>query len=151
MDTIGQRIKKLREIRGYTQKQLAQKAQVHEMTIQFYEYGTRKPKVEQLEKLAVALDIDIAFLQPSKTDSPRAILALVFDLIDEYGDVIFKQNGGTVTFGIDHMKNKSVNLPLGAAMRAHEKLTLEDFKRWLIDYPPIIDNYIDKDKKDRIL
>lgn len=140
MDNFGQRIKKLREMRGYTQKALAQKAGIHEMTIQFYEYGTRNPKPEQLQKLAEALEVDIAFLRPACIDTPMALYALLFDLVEEYGDIVFENKGGTVLFGIDHFTHSRDNFKLVDAMNAHKKMTPDEFRQWLIDYPPKVHN-----------
>ncbi len=140
MDNFGQRIKKLREMRGYTQKALAQKAGIHEMTIQFYEYGTRNPKPEQLQKLAEALEVDIAFLRPACIDTPMALYALLFDLVEEYGDIVFENKGGTVLFGIDHFTHSRDNLKLSDAMNAHKKMTSEEFRQWLINYPSKVHN-----------
>lgn len=134
MDSFAQRIKKLREMRGYTQKQLAEKAGIHEMSIQFYEYGTRRPKPEQLPKLAEALDVDIAYLQPTVTDTPLALLALLFDLMDEFGDIKIEQHNEGVLFGLgsEHIQE---NRLLTSAFYAHETLSPENFKKWLLDYP----------------
>lgn len=140
MDTLGQRIKKIRNMRGLTQKALASKAGMSEITIQSYELEIRRPKPEQLNKIAMALDVDIAFLMPCKTDSRMAFMALMFDLIDEYGDIVIENKGGTVLFGIDHLNNMRENLQLAEAKSAHDKLSVEEFKEWLINYPPKIHN-----------
>ena len=137
MDSVGQRIRKLRELRGYSQKSLAQKAGIHEISLQFYELERRHPKVEQLEKIAMALEIDIAFLQPAKTDSPLALYALLFDLVDQFGDVVMQQKGGTVLFGIDHTKHAMQNIDLSLALDAHTQLSPTEFQKWLIDNPPL--------------
>lgn len=134
MDSFAQRVKKLREMRGYTQKGLAEKAGMHEMTIQFYEYGTRRPKPEQLPKLAEALGVDVAFLQPAVTDTPMALCALLYDLIEEYGDVKMEEHNGSILFGLNSNYVKE-NTLLTDVFHAHETLSPEDFKKWLLDYP----------------
>lgn len=55
---IGNRIKQFRKEKGLTQKELANKLNVAEITIRKYESGDREPKLEQLEKIASALDIE---------------------------------------------------------------------------------------------
>lgn len=133
MDSFAQRVKKLREMRGYTQKGLAEKAGMHEMTIQFYEYGTRRPKPEQLPKLAEALGVDVAFLQPAVTDTPMALCALLYDLIEEYGDIKIEEHNGSYLFGLN-AKHVKENTLLTDLFRAHETLSPEEFKKWLLDY-----------------
>lgn len=140
MDTLGQRIKKIRNMRGLTQKALALKAGISEITIQSYELEIRRPKPEQLNKIAMALDVDIAFLMPCKIDSRMAFMALMFDLIDEYGNIVIENKGGTILFGIDHLNNMRENLQLAEAKSAYDKLSVEEFKEWLINYPPKIHN-----------
>lgn len=130
MDTVGRRIKKIRKIRGWTQRELAEMVGIHEMTMQSYELGYRQPREEQLKKLANALEVDISFFSPTKTDTPNAILALIFDLVNDYGDVEFAEQGDVVMFGV-----KEETDVLREAMEARARLTAEDFKKWLIDYP----------------
>lgn len=81
MDSFAQRVKKLREMRGYTQIGLTEKSGMHEMTIQFHEYGTRRPKPGLLPKLAEALEVDEAFLQPAVTDMTLVLCPLLHDMI----------------------------------------------------------------------
>lgn len=50
------RIKEMRTKRGMTQVQLANALGVNEVTIVRYETGGRKPKLEQLKKIASVLD-----------------------------------------------------------------------------------------------
>lgn len=133
MDSFAQRVKKLREMRGYTQKGLAEKAGMHEMTIQFYEYGTRRPKPEQLPKLAEALGVDVAFLQPAVTDTPMALCALVYDLIEEYGDIKIEEHDGSYLFGLNATQIKE-NALLSDVFHAHNTLSLDEFRKWLIEY-----------------
>lgn len=106
-------------MRGYTQKQLAEKAGIHEMSIQFYEYGTRRPKPEQLPKLAEALDVDVAYLQPTVMDSPLSLLALLFDFMDEFGDVKIEQHNGDILFGVgsEHDPENQLRHPRSMPMK----------------------------------
>lgn len=59
---IGQRIKAARKDIGLTQDQLAQKSGVATITIRQYETGKRQPRLEQLQKIADALDVSISYL-----------------------------------------------------------------------------------------
>lgn len=57
---IGERIKEIRKVRKMTQKQLAEAAEVAVGTIQQYELGKRQPRLEQLRKIALALDATVS-------------------------------------------------------------------------------------------
>ena len=140
MDTIGSRIKKVRELRGYTQKQVANSAKINVVLFQQYEYGLKKPKDEQLRKISQALDVDPAFLQPSKLDSPMAIYSLMYDLIEKCGDISLETKGDTAYIGIKVSDSQLDHDKISRAKPAHEELSLEDFKKWLIDQPKILHN-----------
>lgn len=55
---IGEQIKTLRKKMGYTQKQLAEKCGMAEITIRQYELNKREPRQETIEKIATALRVD---------------------------------------------------------------------------------------------
>jgi transcriptional regulator with XRE-family HTH domain len=59
---LGERLRYLREQRGFTQKQLALNAKVSQATIAHIEISSKDPSVETLRKLAEALDIHVATL-----------------------------------------------------------------------------------------
>lgn len=60
--TTGEKIKNARKKAGLTQKALAQKTGLATGTIQQYEYGDYKPKIEQLRRIAAALGVYISDL-----------------------------------------------------------------------------------------
>ncbi len=60
--TIGERIKAARKAANMTQKKLAELAGTATGTIQQYELGKRQPRIEQLQKIATALDCDYLWL-----------------------------------------------------------------------------------------
>ena len=55
--TIGEKIKEFRKKAGFTQKQLASKCGVAEITIRQYESGKRQPRIEQLQIISKALNM----------------------------------------------------------------------------------------------
>lgn len=55
-ESLGARIKKARTDAGMTQKELAQQVGVPYQTLQFWENGKRKPKIENIRKIADALN-----------------------------------------------------------------------------------------------
>ncbi len=60
--SIGENIKQARRKKGYTQKQLAEKCNMYESQIRKYELGSANPKIETLQKIANALDINVLVL-----------------------------------------------------------------------------------------
>lgn len=61
--TIGERIKEARKSKGLTQEDLAKLLGVTFAMIGQYERGERNPKMETLQKIALALDVTVASLQ----------------------------------------------------------------------------------------
>lgn len=53
--TIGERIKRARNSKGLTQKQLGEVSETSEITIRQYELGKRQPRIEPLTRIASAL------------------------------------------------------------------------------------------------
>ena len=73
---LGQRLRKLRQERGWTQEQLAERAGKHWTYIGGIERGTRNPTVTVLEAVTTALGITLADLfawdeEEDRADAPR--------------------------------------------------------------------------------
>ena len=68
MLTTGQRIKKLRKERGYSQEQLAEIIDCHTTAIAKWESDSRIPRGDNLVALAVALDVPVVELLTGKGD-----------------------------------------------------------------------------------
>ncbi|MDR0476039.1 MAG: helix-turn-helix transcriptional regulator [Treponema sp.] len=89
---IGERIKEARKTQALTQKQLAQKMGVAEVTIRQYESGKRALSLEQLEKIALALDAAITFFIDGSGVSPVNEFELICDTLNEAGYSIDQSN-----------------------------------------------------------
>lgn len=59
-----QEVKRIRNERGWSQRQLATEAGVDQVTVNHIETGKRSPNVETLEKLARALDVEVGDFFP---------------------------------------------------------------------------------------
>lgn len=79
---IGSRIKHARKARGFTQKSLAQEIGAATGTIQQYELGKRQPRLEQLQAIADALDMDLMELLGYETTEKS--LEAVEEIISKY-------------------------------------------------------------------
>lgn len=62
--TIGERIRQARKTKGLTQKQLGELSNTSEGTVRQYERGVRQPRLEQLQRIAAALDVSVNFFLP---------------------------------------------------------------------------------------
>lgn len=60
--TIGERIRRARDAMGLTQKQLGAISGTSEITIRQYELGKRQPRLEQLQRIAFALETTVSDL-----------------------------------------------------------------------------------------
>lgn len=60
--SLGTNIQNERKKAGYTQKQLAEKCGMAEITIRQYELDKRQPRIEQVTKIASALNIEPFYL-----------------------------------------------------------------------------------------
>lgn len=80
-ETIGERIKAFRLVRGMTQKELGTRMGVDQSTVRKYESGKLNPKIETVKKIADALGVDMNAL---------------------YGDLVWDAvNNGLVSAGIE--------------------------------------------------
>lgn len=68
--TIGDRIKAARNTIKLTQKELASKSGIAEITIRQYESNKRQPRLEYLDKIAEALGVDVWNLYDGYTLKP---------------------------------------------------------------------------------
>lgn len=60
--TIGEKIRKLRNHTGLTQRTLGELSGTSETTIKQYELGKRQPRIEQLKKIATVFDFPLYLL-----------------------------------------------------------------------------------------
>ena len=60
--TLGENIRRIRKERGLTMRQLGEKVGVSESYMRAYEVGERHPKQDKIEKIAIALHVEIKAL-----------------------------------------------------------------------------------------
>ena len=85
---VGDRIKRVRNFRGMTMKELGMAVGFDEKSadvrIAQYENNSRKPKEELMRKIAVALDVSVAYLEDPTMNDAEGILHALFELDDQY-------------------------------------------------------------------
>ena len=84
MPSIGENIKKFRKEKGLTQKQLAEKCGMAEITIRQYETGKREPRLDQQKIISKALDIPLIYIISGTSDviSNALFIASIQDVLD---------------------------------------------------------------------
>jgi transcriptional regulator with XRE-family HTH domain len=61
-ETIGQRIRRARQSKGWTQAELGFRARLRETTICRYELGHQTPNIKNLSRIADALGVSVDYL-----------------------------------------------------------------------------------------
>jgi transcriptional regulator with XRE-family HTH domain len=79
--TEGEKIQKLRKEKGLTQAELAKKSGLSEISIRKYENNDRKPKLETIRKIAIALDVYMNELIENWSNFSQA--EIIRDMADE--------------------------------------------------------------------
>ncbi|NJD06121.1 MAG: helix-turn-helix transcriptional regulator [Methylococcaceae bacterium] len=70
--TLGDRIKRLRQERNWSQAQLAQRLDVHQKQVSGYERNVHVPSVEVLIRLAELLDVSLDYLAFEDREDTRS-------------------------------------------------------------------------------
>lgn len=85
---VGDRIKRVRNFRGMTMKELGMAVGFDEKSadvrVAQYENNSRKPKEELMQKIAAALDVSVAYLEDPTMNDAEGILHALFELDDQY-------------------------------------------------------------------
>lgn len=88
MSIIGDKIRRIRKLRGITQKELGIAVGFDEKSadvrIAQYEIGTRTPKQDLVEKFAEVLDVNPLFISNPEILGAEDILLLLFELDEHY-------------------------------------------------------------------
>ena len=152
--TVGENIRRIRQERGLTLKQLGEMVGVSEAYIRAYESGRRNPKLKSLETLAQALAVNVEVLTNSDFDGIKAMHRL-FQVFRQYDGHLFEyqdQDGNdmvAVSFGTlslmhswcdryeEYMKEvEKCNLIKDVKKRGEALLKAEaDFNLWMDIYP----------------
>ena len=91
--TSGQKIKKLRQSRNLSQKELGIMSGLSEPAIRNYELGNRTPSAQQLEKIASALNVSVYAISDPEIDDYVGVLHTLFELEETYGLIATKVDG----------------------------------------------------------
>lgn len=100
--TVGENIRRIRQERNLTQKQLGELVGASEAYIRAYESGRRNPKPKSLETIAKALAVNPEVLTNSEFDGVKAMHKL-FQVFRQYNGHLFecKDDEGNDAVGIN--------------------------------------------------
>ena len=103
---IGRALSLLREKKGWKQEYLGSLVSESVFTISRWENGSRKPKIEDLEKLATAFGIEISefFIEDLETSSSKPIGIL--NRLSKSGKLTEADNITVLQFALEIVKSK---------------------------------------------
>ena len=129
----GKKLKQIRLFRKLTQKELAIMSGLTDAAIRNYELGNRSPNIEQLRKIADALECDISALIDHDPNSIFEIMHIIFDYEKEMRfrplapTALLSHNPHFADFLVewDEMRKKHYN----------GEITDEEFEDWKLSFP----------------
>lgn len=74
---IAEKMRYFRRLRGLSQEQLAERVEINVNTIRKYETGHRKPKLEQLKKIAGGLEISVIEFLDIEIENEADLIAVM--------------------------------------------------------------------------
>lgn len=92
-ERTGRRIRTIRMARGLSQGELGAKVGLTADRIQKYENGARKPKLDLLRQIALALDVSVYALMDPTTSSYVNSMYTLFEMERDYGLELNKIDG----------------------------------------------------------
>lgn len=123
--TIGERIKFYRKQNKITQKQLGEMCDLAEITIRQYEADKYIPKIGNLQKISLALQIPLTLLMDLREDSSWTRLATDFPdspVITKGNDLYLKVMGSEESAYIDQITYLLHQLNIKGLQNANEYL-----------------------------
>ena len=147
---IGEKIKRLRKLRGITQKELGIAVGFDEKSadvrIAQYETGTRTPKQELVEKIADVLDVNPLYINNPEILGAEDIMLLLFELDEHYPISIedcTDEDGNTrkgVCFGSILMTDLLSEWQRRKKDLADGKISKAEYTEWKINHPKTTDD-----------
>ena len=108
MSEFKNRIKFLREQYGFSQKELADRLNIHKQTISQYERGCREPSLDNLLALCDIFNVSSDFLLGKSDVTPRFLTDYELELIDAFRNADDdRRKLAQVALGIYHNKKDS--------------------------------------------
>jgi transcriptional regulator with XRE-family HTH domain len=142
---IGDRIKRVRNLRNLTQKELGLAVGFEENTadvrIAQYETGTRTPKEDMLKKIAGVLDVNFRSLYDPSLYAAEDLMYTMFEL-DEHYDLSIHDFDGKKCIAFNHFlfdefvaewQERKKDLAEGTISKV-------EYMEWKLNWPQTVDN-----------
>lgn len=118
---VGEKMKRYRKLRNMSQEELSEASGINVSTIKKYECGFRNPKVDQLVKIANALDISINAFVSFEITTVSDVISLLMSM-DEQTEMCWKgekdAEGNYIPDSISiSFENSMINNSLAAYMK----------------------------------
>jgi len=152
---VGDRIKRVRNFRGMTQKELGLALGFAENTadvrIAQYESGTRRPKEDTLWKISEVLDVNYRSLYEPRDYHAEDIMYTLFEMDERYSCMtVYDVEDTSDRFDIRKHKAVSFNVHLLDMFMAEwqqrkleladGKITREEYTEWKLNWPQSTDD-----------
>ncbi len=141
MMTIGEKIKKFRTAKEFSQKQLAIMSGMSEPAIRNYELGNRQPSAKQIEKIAAALELSPFALSDPDFHTLLGVMHSLFELEDMY-DLQITEIDGEVCLRLDKHSKASHGLTDRFTDWKNEadrlkrgEISKDEYDAWRYSYP----------------
>ena len=137
---VGDRIKRVRNFRGMTMKELGMAVGFDEKSadvrIAQYENNSRKPKEELMRKIAAALDVSVAYLFELDDQYPWMHLVETVDNTD--ADLPHKRVA--VCFDYNILDGFMTEWMLRKQQLRRREITREEYQEWKLNWPSTADD-----------
>ena len=145
---VGDRIKRIRNIRELTQKELGLALGFDENTadvrIAQYESGTRNPKEDALRKIAEILDVNYRALYEPTLYEAEDVMYTLFELDEHYGGMqiheIDNSNHLAVSFGSKLMGDFLREWQQRKKDLADGVISKAEYMEWKVNWPQTCDD-----------
>lgn len=137
--TIGEKIKKVRSLRGLTQKELGLLIGLSNVRVQQYESGYRIPQGKIMKDICDALEVSEHFFVSHHMETEEDIIQLLFDLGRSCSMEVIQIDRKNAIYGIS-FKDDIINEALKEWYKKQElmksgELSELDFEWWQLTYP----------------
>ena len=142
---VGDRIKRVRNIRGMTQRELGLAVGFDDnsadVRIAQYESGTRKPKEDMLRKISAVLDVNYRSLYEPTLYAAEDIMYTLFEL-DEHYRISLSEQGKqiSVNFNAKLLNDFMREWLLRKQELADGDITKEEYAEWKLNWPQTADD-----------
>ncbi len=128
---LAEKLRRLRSLRGLTQKEVAQAVGIDESTVRNYELARRMPRAKQMEALCEALSITASALTRHYFGSPNRAMQYLFAIVgaanlmpenDEKASPKLRTQGNMIEWAFVCMTNKLDGLKDESTPERHDEL-----------------------------